>query len=76
MSANHDSYFSNFVDLPPKEQQRLLKLFKQLDTDNDGKISAEDLAVAFKEMGIPYHPEGCIQVHTTYIQYLILIVCK
>lgn len=74
MSANHDGLFTNFVDLPPKEQQRLLKLFKQLDTDNDGKISAEDLAVAFKEMGIPYHPEGCIQVHTIKIQYLVIII--
>ncbi|KAG8178511.1 hypothetical protein JTE90_005405 [Oedothorax gibbosus] len=63
MISSHENFFPKYVDLPPKEQKRLLKLFNQLDTDGDGKISAEDIAVAFREMGIPYHPEGCIQTH-------------
>ncbi|GFV86299.1 endonuclease-reverse transcriptase [Trichonephila clavipes] len=61
MTASHEHHYPNFNELPPKEQQRLQKLFKQLDVTNDNKITAEDLAVAFKQMGIPYHPEGCIQ---------------
>ncbi|GFY62662.1 hypothetical protein TNIN_20941 [Trichonephila inaurata madagascariensis] len=62
MTASHEHHYPNFNELPPKEQQRLQKLFKQLDVTNDNKITAEDLAVAFKQMGIPYHPEGCIQL--------------
>ncbi|GIY20203.1 calcium-binding mitochondrial carrier protein SCaMC-3 [Caerostris darwini] len=58
MSTIHDHNFPKFNELPPKEQQRLVRLFKQLDVTNDNKITAEDLAVAFKEMGIPYNPDG------------------
>ncbi|XP_054710447.1 calcium-binding mitochondrial carrier protein SCaMC-2-like [Uloborus diversus] len=53
----------NFNELPADEQERLIQLFKQLDVTNDDRITAEDLAVAFKQMGIPYHPDGCIQSH-------------
>lgn len=62
MTAGYHHTSHNFDELPEQEQQRLIKLFKQLDVTNDDQITAEDLAVAFKQMGIPYHPDGCIQV--------------
>lgn len=66
MTAGYRHVSHNFNELPAEEQQRLIKLFKQLDVTNDDKITAEDLAVAFKQMGIPYHPEGGIQVFSFY----------
>lgn len=66
MTAGYRHASHNFNELPAEEQQRLIKLFKQLDVTNDDKITAEDLAVAFKQMGIPYHPEGGIQVFSFY----------
>lgn len=63
MTAGYYHSSHNFRELPDDEKQRLMKLFKQLDVTNDDKITAEDLAVAFKQMGIPYHPEGGIQSH-------------
>ncbi|XP_042900620.1 calcium-binding mitochondrial carrier protein SCaMC-2 [Parasteatoda tepidariorum] len=61
MSSSYQHTSHNFDELIPQEQRRLVKLFKQLDTNSDGKIDAEDLAKAFKSMGIPYHPDGAIQ---------------
>ncbi|CAL1286559.1 unnamed protein product [Larinioides sclopetarius] len=62
MTIVNQNNFSKFEELTDIEKKRLGTLFKQLDVNNDGKITAEDLVVAFKEMGIPYTPDGCIQV--------------
>lgn len=78
MTAGYSHISHKFDELPETEQERLMQLFKQLDVTNDGKITAEDLAVAFKQMGIPYHPEGGIQVAypNSLIFCFILIVCS
>lgn len=62
MTAGYHHTSHKFEELPAHEQERLITLFKQLDVTNDGQITAEDLAIAFKQMGIPYQPDGCIQV--------------
>lgn len=39
--------------LPFEEEERLEKLFKQLDVDGDGRIDIHDLTEALEKMGVP-----------------------
>lgn len=39
-------------ELPQADEERLEKLFKQLDRNNNGKIDVHDLSAALKEFGL------------------------
>lgn len=42
-------------ELPIEDEERLGKLFKQLDKDGNGKIDIHDLSEALKEHGVHHH---------------------
>ncbi|XP_076320844.1 mitochondrial adenyl nucleotide antiporter SLC25A24-B-like isoform X1 [Tachypleus tridentatus] len=47
-----------FQELPSEREERLEKLFKQLDVDGDGRINFEDLSEALQKMGLPHAPDS------------------
>ncbi|XP_013786684.1 calcium-binding mitochondrial carrier protein SCaMC-2-like [Limulus polyphemus] len=54
ISFNHPPHY--YQELPSEEEERLEKLFKQLDIDEDGRIDFEDLTEALQRMGLPHIP--------------------
>ncbi|KAG8231093.1 hypothetical protein J437_LFUL011061 [Ladona fulva] len=55
-NANHHGQYGHpphyLHELPSEEEERLGKLFKQLDIDGNGRIDIHDLSVALKEFGV------------------------
>lgn len=43
-----------YQELPSQQEERLEKLFKQLDVDGDGRININDLTMAFQKLGVPF----------------------
>ncbi|XP_023234013.1 calcium-binding mitochondrial carrier protein SCaMC-3-like [Centruroides sculpturatus] len=43
-----------YQELPSQQEERLEKLFKQLDVDGDGRINIKDLTKSFQKLGVPY----------------------
>lgn len=53
--------------LPSEEEERLDKLFKQLDINGDGRIDIYDLTEAFEKLGLShYHYHAEVNICNVY----------
>lgn len=47
----------HFYELPGENEERIEKLFRQLDVNGDGRIDFQDLTEGLKRLNIPFNPE-------------------
>jgi Ca2+-binding EF-hand superfamily protein len=64
-------------ELPSEDEERLEKVFKKLDVDNNGRIDIHDLSKSLKEFGLSanYAEVSKRSSHTLFVN-LNINICK
>ncbi len=57
-------FHHNYHELPVEEEERLEKVFRELDVNNDGRIDVNDLVKALETKGIKPSHENIQVFHT------------
>lgn len=55
-----------YPELPTEVEERLEKLFRKLDVNEDGRIDINDLTAGLRKLGLPHSP-GSVEVVVTAI---------
>lgn len=67
MNASGDVTFAEFIHYVTEHEKKLRLLFTNLDTDRDGRIKANELVSAFRDLGIAISKKEALQLLKRYI---------
>ena len=65
MVSDSEPKFHHVYELPVEREERLERLFHELDQNRDGRIDVEELSAGLKRLNIPFKP-GDVEVTVTW----------
>jgi len=58
------------------DAEAIAQLWREIDTDNDGRISREQLKAGLRKSGVPFSDKGLYKVHAAVPILMVMDLCR